>query len=362
MSTKNIVAIFIAIAMGVWLLSGEMGSNLANAAEDDQVQSDGEQTPFVRGIESVATTRNLYLEVRAQTEANRIVQVRSEVAGVVEALPGLKGTHVKQGDLLCKIAVDTRQSDLDEARASLKSMQLEYNGIVDLKKRGLQSKINVSQANAKLEANKSRTKRAELALTKTEIRAPFAGVVEMQQVEIGDFLATGQVCVTLIEIDPMLAVGQVAEKNINSLALGDRVEVELITGDTYEGEVSFIARAPDSTTRAYPVEVTVADPDQNIRAGMTAQMRVPTGSEFAHLISPASLVLNDEGVVGIRIVENDFVRFVPVNIVGEDPGGVWVGGAPERAQIITVGQEDVFEGQMVRISLSPITTLVGLNR
>ena len=159
MSTKNIVAIFIAIAMGVWLLSGEMGSNLANAAEDDQIQSAGEQTPFVRGIESVATTRNLYLEVRAQTEANRIVQVRSEVAGVVEALPGLKGTHVKQGDLLCKIAVDTRQSDLDEARASLKSMQLEYNGIVDLKKRGLQSKINVSQANAKLEANKSRTKR-----------------------------------------------------------------------------------------------------------------------------------------------------------------------------------------------------------
>ena len=122
MSTKNIVAIFIAIAMGVWLLSGEMGSNLANAAEDDQIQSAGEQTPFVRGIESVATTRNLYLEVRAQTEANRIVQVRSEVAGVVEALPGLKGTHVKQGDLLCKIAVDTRQSELDEARASLRSM------------------------------------------------------------------------------------------------------------------------------------------------------------------------------------------------------------------------------------------------
>jgi len=56
------------------------------------------------------------------------------------------------------------------------------------------------------------------------------------------------------------------------------------------------------------------------------------------------------------------VRFVPVNIVGEDPGGVWVGGAPERAQIITVGQEDVFGGQMVRISLSPITSLVGLNR
>lgn len=362
MSTKNIVAVLIAIAMGIWLVSGEMGSNLAIAAEEDEIQPSDDQTPFVRGIESVATTRNLYLEVRAQTEANRMVHVKSEVAGVVKALPGLKGTHVSAGDLLCKIAVDTRQSDLDEARASLKSMQLEYNGIIDLKQRGLQSEINVSQARAKLEANKSRTKRAELALIKTEIRAPFAGVVETQQVEIGDFLATGQVCVTLMEIDPMLAVGQVAEKNINRLALGDRVEVELITGDAYVGAVSFIARAPDSTTRAYPVEVTVADPDQNIRVGMTAQMRVPTGSEFAHLISPASLVLNDEGLVGIKIVEDSVVRFVPVNIVGEDPGGVWVGGAPERAQIITVGQEDVFEGQVVRISLLPINALVSLSR
>ena len=362
MSTKNIIAIIIAIAMGIWLFSGEIASNLAIASEEDEIQTEEEQIPFVRGVASVATQRNLYLEVRAKTEANRMVQVRSEVSGVVEALPGLKGTHVKAGDLLCKIAVDTRQSELDEARASLKSMQLEYDGILDLKGRGLQSEINVSQAKAKLEADKTRTKRAELALTKTEIRAPFAGVVETQQVEIGDFLATGQVCVTLMEIDPMLVVGQVAEKSINRLSLGDTVEVELITGDAFVGEVSFIARAPDSTTRAYPVEVTVADPGQKIRAGMTAQMRVPTGSEFAHLISPASLVLNDQGVVGIRIVENNVVHFVPVNIIGEDPGGVWVSGVPERAQIITVGQEDVFEGQLVRISLSPIASIVGLSR
>jgi multidrug efflux system membrane fusion protein len=361
-STKNIIATLIAIAMGIWLFSGELTSNTANAGEEDEVQSNDDQIPFVRGMESLATPRNLYLEVRAQTEANRTVQIKSEIAGVIEAVPGLKGTQVKAGDLLCKIAVDARQSELNEASASLKSMQLEYDGVIDLKKRGLQSQINVAQAKAKLEADKTRTKRAELALTKTEIRAPFAGVIEMQQVEIGDFLSTGQVCVTLMEIDPMLVIGQVAEKNINSLSMGDDVEVELITGDAFIGKVSFIGRSPDATTRAYPVEVTVTDPGQKIRAGMTAQMRVPTGKELAHLISPASLVLNDEGVVGIRTVENKIVRFIPVKIIGEDPGGVWVSGVPQRTQIITVGQEDVFEGQLVRISLSPIASIVGLNR
>jgi len=362
LSNKNIIATLIAIAMGIWLFSGEIASNNANASEEDEIPAGDDQIPFVRGIDSVATYRNLYLEVRAQTEANRTVQIKSEVAGKVEAVPGLKGSHVGVGDLLCKIAVDSRQSDLNEASAALKSMQLEYDGIIDLKGRGLQSEINVSQAKAKLEAEKTRTKRAELALIKTEIRAPFAGVVETQQVEIGDFLSIGQVCVTLMEINPMLVVGQVAEKSINSLSMGDSVEVELITGDSFVGRVSFLARAPDSTTRAYKVEVTVDDPAEKIRAGMTAQMRVPTGKAFAHLISPASLVLNDEGVVGIRIVKNQVVHFIAVKIIGEDPGGVWVSGVPERAKIITVGQEDVFDGQLVRISLSPIASIVGLNR
>ncbi|MDZ7684599.1 MAG: hypothetical protein U5O39_06000 [Gammaproteobacteria bacterium] len=71
-------------------------------------------------------------------------------------------------------------------------------------------------------------------------------------------------------------------------------------------------------------------------------MRVPIGREPAHLISPASMVLNDEGVMGVRIVDdNDTVRFKPIKVVSESPDGVWVSGLPERVRLITVGQEEV---------------------
>ena len=151
MGSKRSIALGIALAMGAWLLSGELVSNTLIASEAKK--SPVEKTiPTVRGIESLAMQRQNVLAVRGQTRANRSVQVRAEVAGKIVSLPAVKGTQVKAGDLLCQIAVDTRQSELDEARAQLKSAQLEYDGVLDLKRRGLQSEINVAKASASLES------------------------------------------------------------------------------------------------------------------------------------------------------------------------------------------------------------------
>ena len=358
MSNKNLIAVFIAVMMAIWLFSGELTSNIVIA--DDNVQPAAvSEVPHIRATQSEANLRQLYLEVSGQTRANRIVQVKAEVFGRVELVPAVKGSVVKQGDLLCEIAIDTRQGDFNTARADLKSAQLEYNGILDLKGRGLQSDINVARAEAALESSRANAKRAELALAKTMIRAPFDGVVETQSVEIGDFLNIGQNCATLMEIDPILVVGQVAEKNINTIRLGGQVTVELITGDKLTGEVSFISRSPDSTTRTYPIEVLVNQPGENIRAGLTARMKVPLGLQAAHLISAASLVLNDDGVMGVRTVDgNNVVHFNPVSILSESTHGVWVSGLKQRVNLITVGHEEVFEGQVVKVNLTPLGTIV----
>jgi multidrug efflux system membrane fusion protein len=70
-------------------------------------------------------------------------------------------------------------------------------------------------------------------------------------------------------------------------------------------------------------------------------------------------VLNDEGVMGVRIVDdNNVVRFNKVQVVSEGPKGVWVKGLPERIRLITVGQEEVFEGQTVKIDLTPLASIV----
>ena len=325
MGNKRSIALMIALAMGSWLLSGELVPSTLTAAEAEGNVAP-ESPPLVRGVESQAVERLDLLAVRGQTRANRVVQVKAEIAGKIEALPAVKGTRVNRGDLLCQIAVDTRQSELDESRAQLKSAQLEYDGVLDLKRRGLQSEINVAKAKANLESARARVKEGELALLKTGLRAPFAGVIESQPVEIGDYLSPGQVCVSLMEIDPMLVIGQVSEKNIGQVALG---------------------------------EVTVNDAGDRMRAGMTADMKVPVGVDRAHLISPASLVLNDAGYIGVRVVdEKNIVRFLKVEVISEEADGVWIKGLPSSIRVITVGQEEVFDGQIVVMDLTPLAGLV----
>ena len=365
MSNSSLIALLIAIGMVVWLVSGDISTEGVIADEtksemagpgDSQADAD---VRLVRAIKSQAQDRHIYLDVRGQTRANRTVEVKAEVSGMVESVPGEKGKHVKAGDLLCEIAVDNRRSDLAEALADLKSAQLEYDGIRDLNQRGLQSEINLAKTRAALEQSRSRAKRAELALTKTRILAPFDGVVETQPVEVGNYLTPGATCVTLLEIDPILVVGRVAERNIAKIHLGDTVQAQLITGERYEAKVTFIGRSPDSVTRTYLIEATIEQPDSSIRAGLTTTMKVPTGSEMAHLISSASLVLDDEGVVGVRIVDGgQIVRFKPVRVVSESAEGVWITGLPPRAYIITIGQEEVFEGQTVKTDYTPLKSVV----
>lgn len=358
MSNKHLLVVFMVIAMGLWMFSGEFAHNTVTADEALASSLSSSDLPLVRGIRSQADEQTVYLDVRGQTRANREVQVKAEVAGRIEMLPGEKGSRVKAGDLLCRLAVDARRNEYSQAVAELKSAQLEYDGFVDLNRKGLQSEVVLAKSRAALEHSKTRARQAELALAKTDIVAPFDGVVAAQPVEVGDYLTPGSSCVTLIEMDPMLVSGQVSEKNIGQLALGDVVEIELITGQRLSGKVSYIAHMPEASTRTYPIEITVENPGKDVRAGLTAKMRVPVGNEAVHLISAASLVLDDRGQVGVRVVdENSVVQFLAVDVVSESPSGVLVKGLPRDINLITVGHEEVSEGQLVRIDFTPVAAL-----
>ena len=350
------------ILVGVlWLLTGLLSNDEQDSAtEQGQLAPDEAATAaatfLVRGVHSIAETQTLYLDVPSQTLASRTVQVKAEISGKIVALPGEQGTEVNQGDLLCRIAIDARQDEYNQAQAALISAQIEYDGFVDLNKKGLQSEVLLAKAKAMLAQARTQAKRADLALANTQLLAPFAGVVTTQEVEIGDFLARGASCVSLMELDPLLVTAQVAEKNISQIALGGEVAITLLTGETYSGLLSYIGHAPDLTTRTYPIEVTIANPGMTIRAGLTAEMRVPVGVDKVHLISPASLVLNNSGTLGVRVMdERHRVRFMAVEVIGESPAGILVKGLPEEVDLITIGQEEVVEGQLVEMEYAALT-------
>jgi len=344
--------LFVIIAVAVVAVYFVVRS-LFGASEPAQAKTTPVSTlPSVQAKVVPETIRQYDVVLRGRTESARTVIVRSETAGVVAQAPAREGSAVKTGDVLCRLAVDARQASLDQAKASYRSMQLQQQANVELAAKGYRSQTQVLDGQSKLDAAQAGVRQAEIALAQVNIRAPFAGVFDHRDAEIGTYLSPGQPCGTMIELNPLLVVGDVPETSAAKLKIGAPASAKLVSGQKLTGHIRYVAQDADPQTRTYHLEVAVPNPRLDIRSGLSAEVHIGAGSGPAHLVPVSSLVLDSAGRQGVRYaVDGDRVAFSPVTIVEETPDGVWVTGLKGTVRLITVGQSYVADGQKVRVAL-----------
>jgi multidrug efflux system membrane fusion protein len=328
------------------LFGGAHGPNPAAAKPRD-----AGATPSVQVKLIPEEVREYDVVLRGRTQATRSVLVKSETSGVVAEAPVLQGTMVPKGAVLCRLAVDARQASLDQARANFKSMQLQQQANAELAKKGYRSPTQVLTAQAGADQAQAVVRAAEIALKQVEIRAPFAGVFDHRDAEIGGYLSPGQSCGMMIELSPLLVVGDVPETEAAKLHVGAPASAILVDGGKLSGRVRYVAHDADPATRTYHLEIVSPNPSLAVRSGLSADVRVAAGSGPAHLVPVSALVLDAAGRQGVRYVNaSERVAFAPVKILEEIPGGVWVSGLAGPVRLIVVGQSYVADGQQVRVA------------
>lgn len=298
-----------------------------------------------------AQDRAAMLTLRGRTEAFREVVARAETGGRIVATPAIEGSAVAEGDILCRLDVDARAAGLAQAEAEYRTRQLDYNAAVELLARGHRSANAVAGVEALRDAAQARLEAARQELANISIRAPFDGYFDNRAAEIGDYLAPGGACGTVVQMDPILISAEVAERDIAGLVPGMPGNARLITGEHVSGTIRFVERRADPGTHTFRIEMEAANPDGLLRSGVTADIAIPLPAEHAHRIPTSVLGLNARGDLGVRIVEaGNIVRFLPVELLSDDGEEVWVSGLPDIAQVITVGQDFVADGIHVRIA------------
>ncbi|HEY5047882.1 MAG TPA: efflux RND transporter periplasmic adaptor subunit [Rhizomicrobium sp.] len=337
-------AIVILVLVVAWIGSGQLG---AGNHSNDKTTAKTADIPHVRVRLVESSNRDAVITVRGHTQALHSVDVRAELDGVVQALHFEKGDRVRKGQILCEIKTNDRAARLAEAQALVAQTGEQHQVDLDLAQNGFRSKTQVAQSAASLEAARAQQRTMEIQLENTQIRAPFDGLVDDRYVDVGDFMRAGDKCALLIAPEPFLAVGQVSEREVGEMKIGDPASAKLVTGETVEGKIRFVANRADDTTRTFRVEVDLPNPDGHLKDGVSADIRVPVRELKAVKISPGILVLDDNGVVGVRAVENGIVHFHPVQIVSDNPDGMWVSGIDSGLSVITVGQSFVNEGEHV---------------
>lgn len=342
------VAIVIVTTVSLWMLSG-LGSEPSALQETVFTNSEPGSLTVVRVADVSATEIIREIPVSGRTEPDRIVQLRAETQGQVKQIGVARGSVVNEGDSLLTLDIRDRNERLQEAKAMVNQRELAFKALQNMKGQQFTSEAQLAEARALLDSALAAQVRTELEIANTTIRAPFAGIVQERSVEIGDFVQVGDNVADVVDLDPIIIRGDVSEREIAHLNIGGLGKAILSDGSTVFGQIRYLSRMSDDATRTYRVELAVDNPDNQLRAGMTAELRLDAEEIKVHVLSSALLSLADDGTVGVKTVDtNDIVSFYPVQIIGSAAGGVQVIGLPDRVRLITVGQGFVKAGQQVQ--------------
>lgn len=283
------ISLYIAVPIIFWMLSGFfVEDKKPEVIENTSLSS-------IEIKKSVASYFQPSIKLKANSISERRVEVRAKTTGEVVQIGARQGDFVEQDGLLCSL------------------------GVVEL--------------------------------NRTEVKAPFSGYIE-SIVKPGNFLDRGQICATIIDLDPIKFVAEVPEIQVSKVNIGQEAIIELITNQRVNGNLTFVSKSASPKTKTFKIESEIVNSSGSIKDGVTATMTIRTDPVLAHKISPSILVLDDLGRIGVKVINsNNVVEFSEVQIIEDLEEGLWISGLPDSVEIIVQGQGFVEDGQIIADNL-----------
>jgi membrane fusion protein (multidrug efflux system) len=220
------------------------------------------------------------------------VTISADLAGTVDRIAFDSGRSVRQGDVL--VELDTRQekAQLTAAEAQRDLAQLNFNRMQGLLKESVVSQAEHDRATADHRQMEARAAEIRAAIERKVIRAPFAGVLGIRHVNLGQYLSSGDPIVSLQALNPIYVnfgvPQQAAFKARNGR--GVRVTADDLGGAQLEGRITAIDSVVDEGTRNVQVQATLPNPEGKLRPGMFAQVEVNVGEARRVVTLPASAI------------------------------------------------------------------------
>lgn len=364
------VAAFVVLAVSAaWVLTGEFSSigSAANETPGEEPQSiQAAAAPAEKVLRTVAVIEpdfvqhNRIIRISGVTSPDKRTTLATRSAGILGELKVKKGDRVQAGDVVLVLDGAEKRAMVETAKALLDQRQKEAENIERLVRNGISPTTQSDSARSALASARSQLEAAQADLDRLTVVAPFSGIIDQVMVEEGSWLPSGEAAAVLLQLDPVVALGEVSEREIASVSVGSEADVRLISGDVVSGIVRHVSLEATAGTRTFPIEVAIANPDNKLPAGMTAEIMIKSEAVSAVKLPRSVVTLDAAGNLGLRILNADnTVGFVPIDLIDDSPAGLVLSGVPQNAKIIVAGQDLVSDGEMVNAVPADSTLITG---
>jgi membrane fusion protein, multidrug efflux system len=306
----------------------------------------------VEGIKVSASVAERELSAVGTLSANESVVIVAEIAGRVQEIRFSEGQSVKAGQVLVRLDQAVLSAQRDRAQAALVLSRANLKRTEALFDEEAMSQRERDESTAKWKLDEADLRLAEAQLAKTEIRAPFAGVVGLRSVSQGAYMQPGQPIATLTDTDPLKVDFRVPERFSEQVKAGLAVQVgvDAVPGRVFSGSVYAVDPQVDVNGRSLMARARVANKEGLLKPGMFARIvLILEQRQEALMIPEEALVPRGAAQMVYKVVDGK-VEIVPVVTGMRQKGRVEVvQGLKPGDTVITAGQIKVQPGMPVTV-------------
>jgi RND family efflux transporter MFP subunit len=364
--------ITLAISLSLFLAACGQGA--------DTAQKTAAAGPLLLSAEDLITVRSNALSsgpaITGSIQPERRADLRSEIQSIVLQVVRENGDAVHRGDLLVRLddtairdALASAESASRSAALGYEQAQRQFDRMTALRTSGMASAQALDDAEGRrnsaqsdLEAAKARVVLARQQMTRTEVRAPFDGVVNERKVSAGDTATLGKELLKVIDPNSMRFEAMVSAESVGVVQPGQAVHFRVNGyGDQeFVGKVRRVNPAANSTTRQVEVLVDFVGEKQPRLAGLYAEGRLETETH-ASLTIPATAIVRDGDKASAWRVKDNKISRVTLTVGDKDARTgdyVLTAGLAEGDQVIRYPTRMLKEGQTVQASAPAKSSMV----
>lgn len=345
----------IAVILLALVAGGLVGFNLFRAKMIGQFFANMPVQPAtVSTVKAEPVNWTPVIEAIGTANALQGVDLTVETSGIVRGIQFASNQEVGQGTLLLQLDDVVQRADVEAARTQYQLDRDNLTRSQELQRRGVTANVSLENSQAAARASEAQLARAQAVLDQRQLSAPFAGVVGIPMIDLGQFVSPGDKITTLQDLNTMRVDFAVPEQRLPELTIGQRLRVKSQNSEiVYEGDIKGINPRVDPASRLVAVRGAVANTDHGLTPGQFVRLEVELPEQTGVLALPQTAVVTSlygdyvylvqpkEGKPDQLEVRQTFVG------LGRRSGGLIeiTRGVKAGDEVVTAGQNRLNNGQ-----------------